>query len=227
MDKAEKKTASEKFNDWLVKYRFVLIGIIGGIILCAVVVGVILTIDKSNREKGFAVLDRIENEYIEMNSDDSLSADERAAKIATFRDELTELAEKGAVGSRAYMMLADLSFNEKDFDGAIEAWLAASDANPEAYTSPLALYNIAICYEEKGDIDSALEYLKKTLDVENFPLKPRVLFNAGRLEEQCGNYEEAVDWYTQANDDYAGDPWADFSMDRIITLEVEGKVKAY
>lgn len=225
MDKEEKKTASEKFNAWLVKYRFVLIGVIGAIILCAVVIGVIIAVDESNREKGFAALDAIETSYTEMLAEDDLDADGRAEKVATFRDELAGLTKKGAVGSRAYMLLADIEFNEKNYDAAINAWIAASEANPKAYTSALSLYNAAVCYEELGDIDSAISYLKMTVESDDFPLKSRALFNAGRLEEGRGNYEEAVDWYTQVNDDFAGDSWANFAMSRIITLEAEGKVK--
>lgn len=225
MDKEEKKTASEKFSAWLVKYRFVLIGVIGAIIVCAVVIGVIIAFDESNREKGFASLDAIETSYTEMLADEDLDADGRAEKIATFREELAGLTKKGAVGSRAYMLLADIEFNEKNYEAAINGWIAASEANPEVYTSPIALYNIAICYEELGDVDSAIAYLKKTLDADDFPLKSRSLFNAGRLEEGRGNYEAAADWYTQVNDDYSGDTWADFAMSRIITLEAEGKIK--
>lgn len=226
MDKEEKKTASERFTAWLIKYRFVLIGVIGGIILCAAVVGIIIAVDKSNREKGFALIDQYETEYAEMLADTGLSADARAEKVATFRDELGAIAKNGAVGSRAYMMLADVEFNEGNWDAAIAAWNSAAEANPAAYTTPLAWYNIAIAYEEAGDIDNAIAYLKKTVDDENFPLKSRSLFNAGRLEESRNNYEEAVDWYTQVNDDYSGDSWANFAMSRIITLESEGKVKA-
>ena len=224
MDKEEKKTASEKFSAWLVKYRFVLIGVIGGIIVCAAIIGVILAVDESNREKGFAALDQIETEYSEMIADSELSADVRADKIATFRDELAGLTKKGAVGSRAYMMLADVEFNEGNWDAAIAAWNNSVEANPEAYTTPLAWYNIAIAYEEAGDIDNAIAYLRKTVEAKDFPLKSRALFNAGRLEEVRGNYEEAVDWYTQTNDDFSGDSWANFAMSRIITLEAEGKV---
>lgn len=223
MDKEEKKTASEKFNAWLVKYRFVLLGIIGAIIVCAVVIGVIITVDESNREKGFAALDKLETEYSEMLADTEMSSEGKADKVATFRDELAGLTKKGAVGSRAYMMLADIEFNEKNYDAAIDAWLAAVDANEKAYTTPLAWYNIAIAYEEKNDIDNAIIYLLKTVDAENFPLKSRALFNAGRLEEERGRYTEAIDWYTQVNDDFAGDSWANFAMSRIITLESEGK----
>ncbi len=226
MDKEEKKTASEKFSAWLVKYRFVLIGVIGAIIVCAVVIGVIIAVDKSNREKGFAALDGIETSYTEMLAEEDLSADGRAEKVATFRDELASLTGKGAVGSRAYMLLADIEFNEKNYDDAIAAWLSAIESNPEAYTSSLALYNTAISYEEKGDIDNAIAYLLKTVEKEDFPLKSRSLFNAGRLEEGRGNYDKAYDYYTQVNDDYAGDSWANFAMSRIITLESEGKVKA-
>lgn len=226
MDKEEKKTASEKFSAWLVKYRFVLIGVIGGIILCAAVIGVIIAVDKSNREKGFAELDQIETEYSEMIADSELSAGVRADKIATFRDELNGMTKKGAVGSRVYMMLADIEFNEKNYTAAIDAWLASVDANPTAYTSPLAWYNVAIAYEESGDIDNAIAYLLKTVEAQNFPLKSRALFNAGRLEESRGKYEEAVDYYTQVNDDYSGDSWANFAMSRIIVLEAEGKVKS-
>lgn len=156
MDKEEKKTASEKFSAWLVKYRFVLIGIIGAIIVCAVVIGIIIGVDKSNREKGFAALDEIETSYTEMISNEDLDADGRAEKVATFRDEAAALTGKGAVGSRAYMLLADIEFYEKNYDDAIAAWLSSIEANPAAYTSSLALYNIAISYEEKGDIDNAI-----------------------------------------------------------------------
>lgn len=219
-----KKTVSEKISAWLVKYRFVLLGIIGAIILCAVVIGVIIAVDENNRKNGFAVLDKVETEYVSMLSDSSLSDEEKAEKEATFRADVSKLTGKGAVGSRAYSLLADIDFNAGNYEAAKEEWLASSTANPKAYTAPLALYNVAICCEELGDVDGAVANLLKSVEADGFPLKSRALFNAGRLEESRGNWAQAAEYYNRVNDEFSGDTWADFAKTRVLTLETEGKL---
>ncbi len=225
-EKEEKKTASGVLADFIAKNRFILIAVVAVVIIVAVVLGVTSTVKTSNATKGFGELDSLYYQLSTFQTNADASDDEIAAKEAATIEAVYEIASKNsknAVGSRAYLLAAELEFKNENWDKARTAYENAAAANEKAYTAPLAWYNAAICCEELGDIDGAVALIAKACERKDFVTAPRAMFNAGRMEEQRGNYSAAKEWYNKVNDSFVNDNWANLAKSRLISLSAEGK----
>ena len=228
MDKDEKKTFAAVLNEWLMKNRIVLLVILGVIIASCVVFSVVYSVNKSGLEKKFNELDAISYELTQLMSDTDMEAEEKTAKEADVLAEITAFAgknKKSAAGARAFMLAADVEFKNGNYENAKNYWLSGADANKKAYTAALCWYNAAICCDELNDYDAALANIDLAVSRDDFKLKPRALFNAGRIAEEKEDYELAAEYYNKANDSFAGDSWANLAKTRLISLEAEGKIE--
>ena len=227
MEKEEKKTLSSKVNAWLMKYRLILLCVIGILIVAAIVFAVVYTVDLNNKQKGFNTLDDLQYQYVSIvneNSPDE-TTDEQKAKVQEILIQVKNLADKNtknAVGSRAYMFEAEIEFANKDYTAAKTSWLNAAAANEKAYTAPLCWYNAAVCCEDLGDLDGSVELLLKTIERKDFNMKSRALYSLGRIEDQRKNYVKAAEYYNQLSAEYDGLSWAQLAKSRLIALETEG-----
>ncbi len=226
MDREEKKTVSNVLADWIAKNRFILIGFVCVVVIVAVAIGVTSTVKTKKAVKGFTELDGLYYQLSVFQNKTDVTEEEIAAKEAETLSAVYVLAENNAknpVGSRAYLLAAELEFKNKEYAKARTAYENAAAANEKAYTAPIAWYNAAICSEELGEIDSAIALIEKATDREDFVTAPRAMFNAGRMEEERGNYSSAKVWYNKINDKYPNDNWSNLAKSRLITLEAEGK----
>lgn len=228
MEKHEKQTVANVISSWLIKYRVVLLSIICLLVVAAIVIGVVFAINENTRNKGFSELDSYSLEHTKLLEDSSLASDELLLKESDILAKIVKLAtsnKNNAVGSRAYMLAAEITFKNEDYANAKDYWIAGANANKKAYTAPLCWYNAAIAAEELGLIDEAIANMDLAISQEEFSLKSRALFNAGRLEELRNNYEAAATRYNELNALFAGDSWANLGKSRLITLESEGKIE--
>ena len=230
MEKEEKKTVSSRVNAWLMKYRVVLLSVVGLLIVAAIVFAVIYYIDLNNKKTGFNELDDLQYQYVTVKNESSPSeeTDEQKEKVQEILIQVKNLSEKNAknsVGSRAYMFEAEIEFALGDFASAKDSWLKAVTANEKAYTSPLCWYNAAVCCENLNDLDGAVELLNKAVERKDFSLKPRALYSLGRIEDQRKNYEKAAEYYTRLNDEFSSLTWAQLAKSRLIALESEGLIQ--
>ena len=105
--------------------------------------------------------------------------------------------------------------------GAKEAWLAAASAGSKSYIAGLCYFNAAVCADELGSQDEAVELFTKASELENFGMKPRTLFNIGRIEEQRSRKEAALEAYEKLVGSYPNDTWALLAKSRIIALQIQ------
>ena len=89
----------------------------------------------------------------------------------------------------------------------------------------ISLYNAAVCCEEIGEIDKALEYYGLAVEADNFSLKPHALFNMGRLYSESGKYEDAQKMFQSIIDKFPNDNWADLAKSNLISLSAEGLIQ--
>ncbi len=226
MEKEEKKTASGVLANWIAKNSVILIGIIAVVVVVAVVLGVVSTVNTSKAEKGFTELDNLYYQLtVAQNKTDATEESVKAKEAETLSAvyALADANSRNAVGSRAYLLAAELEFKNAEYAKARDAYLNAAAANEKAYTAPLCWYNAAICAEELGDVDGAIANIEKAVARADFVTAPRAMFNAGRMEEQRGNYAAAKTWYNRVNDKYVNDNWANLAKSRLISLDAEGK----
>ncbi len=81
---------------------------------------------------------------------------------------------------------------------------------------------VAVCKEEVGDLDGALQALKEvdTRYGKTFPETPHILFSMGRLYEAKGSYSEAANAYNRLVDEYPQSSWTKLARNRLIYFKV-------
>lgn len=136
---------------------------------------------------------------------------------------LEELA-KNATGYASYLAfynIADIYFGRKDYAKAKDYYSKALEAVPNSYVLGVLFFNMAVCMEELAESnDSVFEYYKKSSEVEDFPLKPRAMFNMARVQEKMGKIEDAIATYQDISEKYPDDDFALIGKTRIIELEM-------
>lgn len=218
----EKKTLAEKVGNGLTKYRVLFIGLIVGLILVAIISGVISTMTTSSHQKGLNQLDSIIYTLSK--------ADESSATVASdvALPQVLELAESNAgniVGIRSNMAAAEIYFSQEKWSEARECWLKAAAAKDAGYTAAISYYNAAVCSEELADVDAAIDYYRAAIATEDCGFEPHVLFSLGRLYEGKADYAAAAENYTSLRDNYPSDSWTSLAESRLIALRIEGKVQ--
>ena len=142
-------------------------------------------------------------------------------------DALTEKLEKQAAASgrtyaayRAYTTLGEISVLRKDWERALMFYQKAGEVLPKAYTAGIAYFNAAACADELKQYEKALELYTLSAAAEEFALKPRALFNIGRIEESLDHSDKAVEAYTKLAELYPDNDWALLGKSRIIALAI-------
>lgn len=226
VDKKETKTFSEKLSALLLKYRIIILSLVGLLIISAVGLGIVTAVKSSIDKKNFAVLDELL--YSLEQSKNNLTEDMLSAKYESIKEkveEFTSKTTKGSPAARAYMMLAGIEFELKNYTASRDAWLMAVEANKKAYTASISWYNAAVCCEELNEMDKALEYYSLAAASPSFSLKPHALFNMGRINTDLGKYEEAKSNFQSIIDKYSTDNWADLAKSSLLTLSSQGYIQ--
>ncbi len=226
IEKTEKKTFSEKLSALLVNFRVIILSIVIVLFLAAVGLGVFSAVKSSVDKKNFALLDELM--YSLEESKTNLSEDMLAAKYDSIKQKISEFTvktNKGAPAARAFMITAGIDFETKNYASSRDAWLSAVDANKKAYTASVCWYNAAVCSEELGETDKALEYYVLAAESAQFSLKPHALFNIARIQSDTGNFEEAKKSFQKIIDSFPNDSWADLAKSNLLLMTAEGKIQ--
>jgi len=219
---AETVKLSHKVSEILLKHRlWILTSLAACTILFAVIATVSVVIGKSN-EKAFEIIELRVSAWEEAR----ISTDKAAITAAedALIAELTPIAEKQMkrfAGIRAAMSLGEVYFAKKDWATAQKWYVQAGQADVQAYTSGIAFFNAAVCADELNNADEAALYFKTASDTSSFSMKPRALFNLGRVEEQRMNTEAAAEAYKKLAADYPEDQWTKLAKSRLVAMEVK------
>lgn len=221
-DDKEEKTFTDLLTLFIVKFKFVFLGIFIVGIVAVVAYGIISSMNKKAVQSGLTEVDLITTEFAELRLSESADSAKEDALIARAQA-LADKKNPAVVDVRANMIIAEIQFAKKNYDAARTAWLAAAEADKKSYTYGLCNYQCGICSEELNDLDNAVAYLKTAAETENFVAVPRALFNIGRIEETRGNFDKALESYKKLAADYPSDQWTSLAKSRIIALDIEGK----
>ena len=221
-DENEKKTFTELLTLFIVKFRFVFLGILLAGIVAVIAIGIVSSLNEKTVKAGLTEVDAVTNDYVTLKTSeaaDSAKEDELIARAQAVADK----NGPAVVKVRANIIIAEIQFGRKNYEAARTAWLAAAEADKKSYTFGLCNYQCGICSEELGDLDNAVAYLNAAAEFEDFADVPRALFNIGRIEESRGNFDKAAETYKKLSTDYPSDQWATLAKSRALTLSVEGK----
>lgn len=220
----EKITASSKVNKFLEKNRKALWSILGIIVVAIIAYVVVDVCSTKAASKGLEAIDAI-SYTLTKDSNKLEEAEVEARRTAALNDLAAYTKKGGVVGVRANMLCADLEYQTKNYQAALDYWKATADKGKKSYTAPIAYFNIASCYEALNDNASAAEYYKKAADFDDFVLALHAQFSLGRVLETKGDYAEAAAVYTQMNDSNPDDTWSKLAKTRLIKLQIEGKAE--
>jgi TolA-binding protein len=129
-------------------------------------------------------------------------------------------------GQRGLFIRAELSYQAKAWDAALKDYESLATQFPKSYLAAVALFDAAICSEEKGDRDNAQRLFVKAY--ESYPestVAPRAIFNAARLDEDKSAWAEAQKRYELIDGQYSQSEWNKLAKNRLIQLKVLGKIK--
>lgn len=220
----EEETVSKKLSGFIEKRKV-------GFIICLIVVICLLagyvifaSVANSNKVKGLQIIDEITYELTDKSS--GLSDSEIAARLNTAFEKASAYTKKGGiVGARANMLCADITYQQKKYAESADYWKAAAEKSKKSYIAPLCYFNLAACYEETGNKDDAATYYKLAADDKNFVIRTHALFSYGRVLESKGDYANAAAAYTELNDNFSDDTWANLAKSRLIALKKDGKIE--
>lgn len=219
----EEMTASKKLAGFIEKNKKAFIAILLVLVCCLIAYIVCASVAKSSKSKNLQTLDEISFELTSKSND--LEDSEIDARIATAIEKATPLAKKGGiVGARANMLCAELTFRQEKYEDSANYWKEVAAKAKKSYLAPLANFNLAVCYENLGNADAALENYKLAADNEEFVMRAHAIFSYGRILEVKGDYTAAAAAYNDLNDKFAGDNWAKLAKSRLISLKNEGKI---
>jgi len=223
-ENTEKQTASSKLNNLIESKKKIFITILV-ILLCAIIAYVVCAIVINNTKvKNLTSLDDIS--YTLTESSASLEESELTARRIDALEKLEAFTSKGGiVGARANMLKAELLYQQKNYSEAAEAWKLTIEKSAKTYIEPIAYYNYAVCNEEMGQNDAAIENYKKAADNNDFALKTHASFSYARCLEAAGKYAEAYTAYSDLYGTNPDDSWAKLAKTRMIALEIEGKTE--
>ncbi len=221
-NKEEKKPVPVVISEYIMKHRKVIMAFLAGtsaIVLAIVVYSVVV------EKKNTAAIARIESLLEQWETAKTENEGQALTKaedtILAELDTITAKNKNLSSGARANLVAAELYFNRKDWNNARERYLAAAQAKESIYTAPIAYYNAAVCSEELADMEQAIALYNKAMDHESFTMKPRALFNIGRIEEQRGNRDLAIASYEKMAESYPDDSWTLLAKSRIIALQIQ------
>ncbi len=177
-------------------------------------------------------------------ADSSLMAESAAAKYDTWRSE-TDTQKKAALekdlfdnlgvlinryprqygGQRGLFIRAEASSANKAWDAALKDYETLAARFPKSYLAPISLFDAAVCYDEKGDTDSALKLYVKAAGYKESTVAPRALFDSGRLYEAKSDWTNAQKAYESMEGLYAQSMWTRLAKNRLVELKVMGKIK--
>ncbi len=181
----------------------------------------------SINEKSTILIEKLEDEYALLSEETDLQL--KKTKLDEMVKSLEGLTAKYGnfyAGQRALFMKGELLYHDAQYDKAIEIFTAFSSKYKKSYLAPIALNNTAVCQEEAGNLDSALENYKKIIDdySNDYPDVPHVLFSIGRVYELKNDFTSAAEYYNMLTGKYTNSDWTNLARNRIIYLKISGKI---
>lgn len=215
-DKEVQLTASEKMtqsvDSWLGRHIKLIASIVIAVVAVIVIAAIVTVVVNNNQSKRYEKLDAVTASYAEFSSMDGDAEGYAEAKnnVIAGAEELAK-NPKNYPGAKANLILADMAFDDGDYNKAIELYSLVASSQTKTFLREVALMSLAASYEENGDKAAALKVYNDFFDeydTESF-YSSRALFNAARLTEETDKalaisiYEQLIAYFESYNSEYA------------------------
>ena len=215
-DKEVQLTASEKMtqsvDSWLGSHIKLIASIVIAVVAVIVIAAIVTVVVNNAQSKRYEKLDAVTASYAEFSAMDGDAEGYAEAKnnVIAGAEELAK-NPKNYPGAKANLILADMAFDDGDYNKAIELYSLVASSQTKTFLREVALMSLAASYEEKGDKAAALKVYNDFFDeydTESF-YSSRALFNAARLTEETDKalaisiYEQLIAYFESYNSEYA------------------------
>ncbi|MDR2470715.1 MAG: tetratricopeptide repeat protein [Treponema sp.] len=128
----------------------------------------------------------------------------------------------GYAAARAYSLRGGVYAARGEWQKAEEAYTASAEKGANTYLAPLSLYNAAVAAEERGNLDGAIAYYRRSLDFRgDSPAVYRAWFNTARIYEAKKDVSSAEEAYRSLLEKApAESAWAKLAQSRLIALDL-------
>jgi len=221
-EKQEKENTTDKINDFIQRNRKMIFAIFSIIIILFIGAVVYLAVKDNVDKKTIVKMEEFVEKYdalilsINAEEKENPEADLLITDIENFAGK-----RKGIAYSKAWSLIANIYAKKEDWSKAEDAFIKSSQAGIKTYLGPISLFNAAAAAEEQGKLEKAISLLQECLSHKfEFPSAPRAQFSVGRLYEQLGNKEDAIEAYRTVMINWPEMPvWQQLARSRIIVLE--------
>ena len=215
-DKEVQLTASEKMtqsvDSWLGRHIKLIASIVIAVVVVIVIAAIVTVVVNNNQSNRYEKLDAVTASYAEFSAMDGDAEGYAEAKnnVIAGAEELAK-NPKNYPGAKANLILADMAFDDGDYNKAIELYSLVASSQTKTFLREVALMSLAASYEENGDKAAALKVYNDFFDeydTESF-YSSRALFNAARLTEETDKalaisiYEQLIAYFESYNSEYA------------------------
>ena len=208
-------------NAFLNRNKKIAIIIMVVIAVCLIALAVVSGVSKSTLSKQFDLIAQLEKNYSEIQTMDS-EEEGYQVKYDDLLSQLNELSSKNNKypSIKAEYVLGMISFEKKDYQKAIDSFLAVHAKAEGNYLGSLSLSNAAASAEEMGNDSLALEYYTQLIDEFGFAAaeSPKALFAQGRLQEKSKNLDLAKATFQQLADQFPSSEYAKLAKNRLALL---------
>lgn len=208
-------------NGFLARYKKILIIVLAVIVIALIAVGIVTSVNNKSLQNQFNLIGKLETSYSELQA---LSSDDATyqSKHDDLVGQLKTLAAEGKKypNLKAQYLMGMVSYDAKNYQEAIDAFVAVYSKANGSYLGSLSLTNAAVSAEELGNDSLALEYYTKVID--EFGLSsaeaPKALFGQGRLQEKAGDNTLAKAVLQQLADQFPTSEFAKLATNRLALL---------
>jgi tetratricopeptide (TPR) repeat protein len=217
-----KEKAIAFISSFLEKNKKFLIILLAVIVAAIIITAVISLVNEKKENIAAEAVEQLQEKY-----DKWIETEEDSDERATLETDILEKSESIAIeygstfaAQRALFIAGNLYFQKKDWTTAAENFIKAGRLKMDSYLAPITMMLAASAYENSENFSEALDLYTEVYGTfgDTYPDAPRALLGEGRLNEELGNRESAVEAYNEMLDKFPNSGWTDFAQTRLIQL---------
>lgn len=218
LDEIQSEKLEHRLSDFLSKHRNAVIGVFIAIVVIIIALLIADVVISKNKEKAFDKLSTAQTELTTAMSADSKS-DAYQANIDNALVKIEALENvSGYVGYKATYVSATASYNNKEYQAALDQFLKISEKAKGTYMGSLSLYNAIACEEQLGSNDKVIEYCQQLLDVygNEAAESPKTMFTLARIYEKQGETKLAQSQFQQLSDQFPNSEYGKLAKNSLL-----------
>lgn len=213
----------EKISNFLYNNRTVLLVLLAIIILGVIGFSIYSEFSNSINEQASQGVEKAQELYGEWTEAEVGEKEEIENEFFDVCEKvLTEYADSAA--AQKVLFIRGQVFAEKeDWQNAVNDYMNLVDNYANSHLTPIALTNAAAAYEAIDDVDKAIEILEKiTKDYKGKSIEyAHAVFSLGRLNEEKGNFDEALTFYNELIEEFSSSGWTKIAKNRKIYINTQ------